>query len=432
MPKWRRRKTVLLTQRLKVNRFSLQSPNTYRVEYCDIVDARKAYSELYGATLYGRRVLLRGMDDLHQADLSLHCASSGAAPSVVPSPRAQPSPTSSMSTHFSSPGDKSMIRDRFVFPNSTDNSHRLTNDDDDDATLVSSDNLVQSSSPTFFYTSPTSSATSTHVDASSGRSQVSSQNSVSDHTDAVADDASQATRSEPDGVVYPQVQSPYYSHPPYYSTGHGMVGYPASPPPMQYSQSPTLMYPGCPAPPFGYDESQLMAGMNGVSLNNYPFDPAVPFTNSLFSHPPAGYCSVAPEFFQPRGPPAEMVNVPYYNSPEALPEQPGAYLVPTPDHTELNGAPSDGHLRYHGSLRKRLTGSSTTAEQAVKNQLDLVSIENGVDTRTTVMIKNIPNKMSDRDLIYYINKVKPRRIDFLYLRMDFKNGVFLSLLVSFH
>ncbi|KAF9051225.1 hypothetical protein BDZ89DRAFT_1005873, partial [Hymenopellis radicata] len=206
------------------------SPNTYRVEYCDIGDARKAYAALYGANLYGRRVILRGMDDFHQAELSLQCATSGVAPSVVPSSRAQPSPTSSTSTPFSRPGDKSLIRDRFVFPNSTDSSHRLANDDED-ATLVSSDNTVQSSSPTFFYTSPPSSATSTHVDPSSGRSQASSQNSISD---AVADDASQVTRSDPDDVVYPQHQSPYYPHPPYYTAHgeYGMVGYPASPPPM--------------------------------------------------------------------------------------------------------------------------------------------------------------------------------------------------------
>ncbi|KLO18431.1 hypothetical protein SCHPADRAFT_819890 [Schizopora paradoxa] len=38
------------------------------------------------------------------------------------------------------------------------------------------------------------------------------------------------------------------------------------------------------------------------------------------------------------------------------------------------------------------------------------------------MIKNIPNKLSDRDLVEYIAKVCPRKIDFLYLRMDFQNG----------
>ncbi|KAG1716633.1 hypothetical protein ID866_511 [Astraeus odoratus] len=56
------------------------------------------------------------------------------------------------------------------------------------------------------------------------------------------------------------------------------------------------------------------------------------------------------------------------------------------------------------------------------NQLDIQRIEQGLDTRTTVMIKNIPNKMTDRELIDFINNVCPRRIDFLYLRMDFQNG----------
>ncbi|KAH8119406.1 RNA recognition motif 2-domain-containing protein [Phellopilus nigrolimitatus] len=38
------------------------------------------------------------------------------------------------------------------------------------------------------------------------------------------------------------------------------------------------------------------------------------------------------------------------------------------------------------------------------------------------MIKNIPNKLSDRDLVEFIGKVCPCKIDFLYLRMDFQNG----------
>jgi len=59
-----------------------------------------------------------------------------------------------------------------------------------------------------------------------------------------------------------------------------------------------------------------------------------------------------------------------------------------------------------------------------KNRLDWNKIEQGLDTRTTVMIKNIPNKMSDKDLLSFIGKVCPRRIDFMYLRMDFQNGEF--------
>lgn len=58
-------------------------------------------------------------------------------------------------------------------------------------------------------------------------------------------------------------------------------------------------------------------------------------------------------------------------------------------------------------------------------KVNLEKIEAGGDTRTTVMIKNIPNKMSDRDLERFIADVVPGRIDFFYLRMDFGNGEFL-------
>jgi hypothetical protein len=65
---------------------------------------------------------------------------------------------------------------------------------------------------------------------------------------------------------------------------------------------------------------------------------------------------------------------------------------------------------------------STNTNVNDRNFLNIVRIEEGLDTRTTVMIKNIPNKMTAKDLIQYINEVSLRKIDFLYLRMDFKNG----------
>jgi hypothetical protein len=57
------------------------------------------------------------------------------------------------------------------------------------------------------------------------------------------------------------------------------------------------------------------------------------------------------------------------------------------------------------------------------NNLNISRIESGQDMRTTVMIKNIPNKMTDKDLKTFIERVCARRIDFFYLRMDFKNGM---------
>jgi len=69
----------------------------------------------------------------------------------------------------------------------------------------------------------------------------------------------------------------------------------------------------------------------------------------------------------------------------------------------------------------------STSGQVERNQLNISALENGTEMRTTVMIKNIPNKMCDVDLQNYIAQVCPRRIDFMYLRIDFKNGKHLVI-----
>ncbi|KAF8313093.1 hypothetical protein DL93DRAFT_2059297 [Clavulina sp. PMI_390] len=55
------------------------------------------------------------------------------------------------------------------------------------------------------------------------------------------------------------------------------------------------------------------------------------------------------------------------------------------------------------------------------NIVDLERIEKGLDTRTTVMLKNVPNKMTAQDLQKFIQNVVPNSLDFLYLRIDFAN-----------
>lgn len=57
-----------------------------------------------------------------------------------------------------------------------------------------------------------------------------------------------------------------------------------------------------------------------------------------------------------------------------------------------------------------------------KNSVSVSRIEAGLDTRTTVMLKNIPNKMSDSDLRKYISEVVPNSFDFMYLRFDFNSS----------
>ncbi|WVQ78027.1 hypothetical protein IAT38_000108 [Cryptococcus sp. DSM 104549] len=48
-------------------------------------------------------------------------------------------------------------------------------------------------------------------------------------------------------------------------------------------------------------------------------------------------------------------------------------------------------------------------------------IMSGLDSRTTVMIKDVPNKLSRQELVEIINEVVPGEFDFVYLRFDFKN-----------
>ncbi|WVQ71588.1 hypothetical protein IAR50_001128 [Cryptococcus sp. DSM 104548] len=45
----------------------------------------------------------------------------------------------------------------------------------------------------------------------------------------------------------------------------------------------------------------------------------------------------------------------------------------------------------------------------------------GLDNRTTVMIKDVPNKLSRQELVEILDEVVPGEFDFVYLRFDFKN-----------
>ncbi|XP_062218915.1 protein MEI2-like 5 isoform X2 [Phragmites australis] len=60
-------------------------------------------------------------------------------------------------------------------------------------------------------------------------------------------------------------------------------------------------------------------------------------------------------------------------------------------------------------------------DSRMQYQLDLEKIVTGRDTRTTLMIKNIPNKYTSKMLLEVIDETHEGTYDFFYLPIDFKN-----------
>ncbi|XP_074562116.1 protein MEI2-like 2 [Curcuma longa] len=73
------------------------------------------------------------------------------------------------------------------------------------------------------------------------------------------------------------------------------------------------------------------------------------------------------------------------------------------------------------SRSRRVDNQGSQADNKKLYQLDLEKIIMGEDTRTTIMIKNIPNKYTSKMLLAAIDETHKGTYDFLYLPIDFKN-----------
>ncbi|ESQ40664.1 hypothetical protein EUTSA_v10012619mg [Eutrema salsugineum] len=76
--------------------------------------------------------------------------------------------------------------------------------------------------------------------------------------------------------------------------------------------------------------------------------------------------------------------------------------------------------RYRNLSHRRSDSSSSNAEKKLY-ELDVDRILRGEDSRTTLMIKNIPNKYTSKMLLAAIDEYCKGTYDFLYLPIDFKN-----------
>ncbi|KAL5731950.1 Protein MEI2-like 2 [Ranunculus cassubicifolius] len=89
----------------------------------------------------------------------------------------------------------------------------------------------------------------------------------------------------------------------------------------------------------------------------------------------------------------------------------------------LGGGPYSGLTSGNiesGRIR-RVDNNMSQMDNKKQYQLDLDKIVSGEDTRTTLMIKNIPNKYTSKMLLVAIDENHRGTYDFLYLPIDFKN-----------
>lgn len=82
---------------------------------------------------------------------------------------------------------------------------------------------------------------------------------------------------------------------------------------------------------------------------------------------------------------------------------------------------SQRDFKNHKSLRQNYSDPNFLSQDSSFYNLDLNKIKSAEDLRTTLMIKNIPNKYSQSNLLNEINKAHKDKYNFLYLPIDFQN-----------
>ncbi|KAJ7251524.1 hypothetical protein B0H12DRAFT_641759 [Mycena haematopus] len=431
------------------------SRKVFCVEYYDVREANAACPALNGQVFFGMRLsTLRRDSQLVEDQVSSETAETE---NCIPFPSSHSEkPPAKLVVRFEPAGQKARIRERFLFidtagkarPRSISDGHESL-----EGSINSSVLTGTSDSPPYFYTSPpTSPSNGAHPPDSHSRRasnhlffDARSCNTISDqHTpkrprsisfDSVAGTGREHEHEQQDDLISDQDPCPpmEYCYPPknyfpqpYYNGGSTpplpaafAYGYPPHP---SQLLPPGIGCPGSPSSPLGYPYDYDPHAPSAINMNmgNWTFEQAMMVPNVYgFPYPPPN-ASAASEYWE--GPQTSPQHTAYFHYPPDSPP----LLKLQPQHPPLAHSvrlPVASSAAITASRAVTLSSGQPPANNsAERNQLNLARIEDGLDTRTTVMIKNIPNKMSDKDLMAYIGSVCVRKIDFLYLRMDFQNG----------
>ncbi|BGP42070.1 hypothetical protein JCM10449v2_006072 [Rhodotorula kratochvilovae] len=165
-------------------------------------------------------------------------------------------------------------------------------------------------------------------------------------------------------------------------------------------------------PPLAFTADTEQRRFDPPASNARPFPPPdIQFGSQQYqSHPAPPHAPIAPAGLTPF-PPAPPSTFPFAPTP-----------APTAAAFEsLSAAAAPSWSAKRRSRVGQDYGIVRDDRIPAGNVLNFERIERGLDVRTTVMIKNIPNKLKDVEVMDFIEEVVGRAFDFFYLRCDYSN-----------
>lgn len=411
----------------------LSAHQRFFVEFFDVRDANEAYSSLDGQMMFGMKLTTsgrvppntQGTDDALDVPRDRTCQERSDTPLSNHQQSASESHIPKLMPEVSGIGEVYKMRGRSVGRTTRTRPRAVSAGNETSSSSPpprSSDRRVKAPSPTIFYTSfdfkdssstPTQEVNEILADEVTSELSLAPKRWEAQQTCSVAECRYCPSKGNDSLAIRPQFNhfTPPFAnsvlfpvpHNPQIFTAPGEYDAPASFPHVGWSFDPNMLAPG---------------SGNNPEMFTPAFIPGIPVVPAEHHYQDQMPCPnfIPTELVFPSISPALHLHSSSFveSQPPVITSNPKIF---TSNPTEAP-LPSD----LDGSLR--LTTAASNVND--RNFLNIARIEEGLDTRTTVMIKNIPNKMSAKDLIQYINDVCPRKIDFLYLRMDFKNGAYAA------
>ncbi|KAJ6264810.1 hypothetical protein Dda_0962 [Drechslerella dactyloides] len=100
----------------------------------------------------------------------------------------------------------------------------------------------------------------------------------------------------------------------------------------------------------------------------------------------------------------------------------GGCCTPHNKHCNPNQSNKNLHMQLARFNERGNQKDHTPNKISNENIVDLATIKAGKDPRTTLMVRNIPNKLGQETVLSWLDETSFRSYDFAYLRIDFSNG----------